>query len=84
MGIVGLVLLAVVHIGLYAAYPFKPCRTCKGAGKHRAPLALAYRPCRRCGGSGLRLRTGRRAWNAFTRTRRNRRAAANNRRHLGN
>ena len=80
IGIVGLFVLAVVHIGLYAAYPFKTCRTCKGTGKHRAALALAYRYCHPCGGSGMRLRTGRKVWNAFTRTRRNRRAATNNRR----
>jgi hypothetical protein len=80
VGIVGLALLATFHIGLYATHPFKPCRTCKGAGNHRSPLAVAYRPCRRCGGSGMRLRTGRKAWNAFTRIRRNHRAATNNRR----
>ena len=57
-----------------AVFPFKRCRTCKGAGHHKSRLIRAYRPCRRCGGSGMRLRIGRKAWNAITRTRRNLRA----------
>ncbi|MBP2340201.1 hypothetical protein JOF41_006379 [Saccharothrix coeruleofusca] len=73
VGVVGLALLVVVHLGLYAAYPFKRCRSCQGSGHHRAPLTRAYRPCRRCHGEGMRLRTGRKAWNALARNRRNRR-----------
>ncbi|WP_306743686.1 hypothetical protein [Saccharothrix yanglingensis] len=80
----GLLLLSTVHIGLYATHPFKPCRTCKGKGNHRSPLALAYRPCRPCGGSGMRLRTGRRLWNTFTRVRRSRRDNARNVQRPGN
>ncbi|MBB5807042.1 hypothetical protein F4560_006810 [Saccharothrix ecbatanensis] len=56
-----------------AVWPFKRCRACSGAGHHKSRVIRAYRPCRRCGGSGMRLRIGRKAWNAFTRTRRNRR-----------
>ncbi|MFI9011014.1 hypothetical protein ACIGNX_27645 [Actinosynnema sp. NPDC053489] len=57
-----------------AVWPFKRCRACNGAGHHKSRLIRAYRPCRRCDGSGMRLRAGRKVWNAFTRTRRNLRA----------
>ncbi|PPK65834.1 hypothetical protein CLV40_11296 [Actinokineospora auranticolor] len=56
-----------------AIWPFKRCRRCKGAGRHRAPLIRAFRPCRLCSGSGYRLRVGRRVHNAWTRVRRDRR-----------
>lgn len=38
-------------------HPYKPCRTCKGSGKHRGWLfEHAFRACDRCHGSGRELR----------------------------
>ncbi|MEV0647494.1 hypothetical protein AB0I28_19720 [Phytomonospora sp. NPDC050363] len=53
----------VILAGLYAVHcliwPFKPCRTCRGAPKNRGPFSQAYKLCRRCKGRGGRIRTGR-------------------------
>jgi hypothetical protein len=58
-------------------WPFKRCRRCHGTGRHQAPIIRAYRPCDACKGTGMRLRIGRRAWNAWTRVNRARRADRN-------
>ena len=70
-----LILVTLCYLVTCGVWPFKPCRTCKGTGRFRSALLGAVRLCRRCKGTGLRLRLGRRAWNAATRLRRARRAA---------
>lgn len=50
-------------------WPFKACRKCGGAARHRSPTGKAFRLCRRCGGTGRRLRFGRKAWNFYRRLR---------------
>jgi hypothetical protein len=54
------------YIALCAIWPFKACRTCHGTGHILGPFG-GIRLCRRCHATGLRLRLGRRIWNAFTR-----------------
>ncbi|MGW5642214.1 hypothetical protein ACWEV3_11010 [Saccharopolyspora sp. NPDC003752] len=55
-------------------WPFKACRTCRGAGRIRSPFLRSYRLCTVCKATGLRLRAGRKAYNAARRlTRANRR-----------
>jgi hypothetical protein len=40
-------------------HPYRPCRRCKGAGKHfGAVFGFAHRPCRWCGGFGRKPRFG--------------------------
>jgi len=40
-------------------HPYRPCRRCKGAGKHfGAVFSSTYRPCGRCGGFGRKPRLG--------------------------
>ncbi|MEU8201519.1 hypothetical protein [Streptosporangium sp. NPDC049046] len=62
-----LILAALAWLAFYllrcALAPFGPCRRCDGEGKHAPRLGSKRRYCRRCDGTGLRLRTGRRAWN---------------------
>lgn len=60
-----LLLLAVTlgYLLVCAVWPFTPCRRCGGYGRHHGPMR-GIRLCRHCDGSGLRLRMGRRAWNA--------------------
>ena len=48
-------------------WPFKACRTCRGTGKLRAPFGRALRYCPACRHTGLRLRAGRKAYNALHR-----------------
>jgi hypothetical protein len=43
-------------------WPYRTCRHCGGFG-----LLTVTRLCRHCDGTGLRLRLGRRIWNALTR-----------------
>lgn len=54
------------YLGLCLIWPFKACRRCGGAGQHFGPFG-GIRPCGHCDGTGLRLRLGRRAWDAFRR-----------------
>jgi hypothetical protein len=56
------------------AFPYKACRSCRGRGIFRSSILGAIRDCRRCDGSGRVLRVGRRAYNAWSRTRRAMRA----------
>jgi hypothetical protein len=65
-----LLLLTFGYLGTCAVWPFAPCRRCSGAGRFRSRLGRLYRLCRRCDGTGLRLRLGRRLWNAVQRLRR--------------
>jgi hypothetical protein len=58
--------VALGHAFSCAIWPYKACRTCDGDGRITGPLG-GIRLCRRCDGTGLRLRLGRRAWNAFRR-----------------
>lgn len=64
----------IVTIGYFATcaiWPFRSCRRCHGSGKLHSPLfKKALRLCPACNGSGLRLRVGRKAWNAYRRLRR--------------
>jgi DnaJ-class molecular chaperone len=64
--IVLILTLIAVTLGYAAAcwlWPFRACRRCDGAGKHRSPSGRAFRYCHRCKGTGARLRLGRRVWN---------------------
>jgi Zn finger protein HypA/HybF involved in hydrogenase expression len=51
---------------LCAVKPFAPCRKCAGRGE--VERFGKVRTCPRCRGKRLRLRTGRRAHNAWRRT----------------
>jgi DnaJ-class molecular chaperone len=60
-----LTLGALITIGLTGyllsvrRHPYRPCRRCKGAGKHfGAIFGATYRPCTRCGGFGRKTRFG--------------------------
>lgn len=67
LAMISLVLWLVSYAALCWAKPFAPCRKCKGAGETNSWLGA--RTCRRCRGHKLRLRVGRRAHNAWRRTR---------------
>jgi hypothetical protein len=54
------------YLGLCLVWPFKACRRCRGHGQFHG-LFGGIRLCGHCDGTGLRLRLGRRAWNAFRR-----------------
>jgi hypothetical protein len=54
------------YLGLCLVWPFKACRRCHGHGQFHG-LFGGIRLCGHCDGTGLRLRLGRRAWNAFRR-----------------
>ena len=61
--------LLIVTLGYCAScliWPYRICRRCDGYGQ-RYGLFGVVRPCRHCDGTGLRLRLGRRIWNAATR-----------------
>lgn len=61
------VLLALVgYVALCAVQPFARCRKCAGRGE--VERFGKVRTCPRCRGKRLRLRTGRRAHNAWRRT----------------
>ncbi|MCO1582031.1 hypothetical protein M8C13_40410 [Crossiella sp. SN42] len=54
------------------AFPFRPCRACKGMGRHlNRGVFGGIRLCTACKATGLKLRAGRKAWNYLRRTRRN-------------
>ena len=64
--------VAVVTFGYALSclfWPFGACRWCHGAGKHKSPAGRSYRVCRWCDATGLRLRLGRRVFNAVRRLR---------------
>ncbi|MEV6651191.1 hypothetical protein [Streptomyces sp. NPDC051219] len=64
----GLILAAALYYAaLCALKPFGTCRKCEGSGKVKR--FKTTKTCPRCRGRRLRLRIGRRAWNAWTRTR---------------
>lgn len=51
----------VLYVLMCVVFPFGTCRTCRGTGKHRAPIFHSmFRECRRCHGTGRRVRLGRR------------------------
>jgi hypothetical protein len=71
--------LVVVCLGLAAAYlvscvlyPYRRCRICDGRGHHLSSFLRVIRPCARGEGTGCQLRTGRRAYDAWQRSRRRR------------
>ncbi|ACU34147.1 hypothetical protein [Actinosynnema mirum] len=74
--------ITVGYLLTCAIWPFKRCRKCRGAGRHRSPVMRAYRTCGHCRGDGYRLRIGRHVWNALTRNGRARRANRKNRKDL--
>ena len=40
-------------------HPFRPCRMCRGTGRHRGSFyTRTHRPCRACGGNGRAERLG--------------------------
>jgi hypothetical protein len=54
------------YLMMCAIWPFKACRRCDGIGMFHGPFG-GIRLCGICDGTGLRLRLGRRMWNAFQR-----------------
>lgn len=61
-----LLIVTLGYIGTCVIWPFKACRRCHGTGRlHSALLLGAYRLCPHCEATGLRLRIGRRVWNAY-------------------
>lgn len=64
-------ILTLGYAAWCAVFPFRPCRWCKGAGKHRSPIGRTYRLCHHCGATGLRVRWGRRLY-TYLRTERTR------------
>ncbi|RKT84859.1 hypothetical protein SAMN05421805_10152 [Saccharopolyspora antimicrobica] len=62
--------IIVVTLGYFvtcAIWPFKACRACHGEGKFRSPFLRSFRLCTACKATGLRLRAGRKAYNALRR-----------------
>jgi len=59
--------VALGYIGLCVVWPFTACRHCHGLGQFHGPFG-GIRLCGTCEGTGLRLRLGRRIWNAVRRT----------------
>lgn len=66
-----LIVLTLGYLGLCWIWPFRPCRHCRGYGRFTGPMR-GIRLCRRCDGTGLKLRAGRRVWNAGAKTYRDR------------
>lgn len=64
--IVTATLIAAVFIYVLLCWilPFGRCRACSGIGNRRTLLLRRVTSCRRCKGTGLRLRIGRRLYNA--------------------
>lgn len=54
------------YLTLCLIWPFKTCRRCGGLGRYHGPFH-GIRLCGHCDGAGLRLRLGRRIWNAIRR-----------------
>jgi hypothetical protein len=49
----------VLYLISLRLHPWRNCRKCGGAGKHRgAMFSYAHRSCTRCGGNGRRARLG--------------------------
>jgi hypothetical protein len=47
------------HLVSVRLHPFRPCRRCRGAGRHFGRVfGTAHRPCRWCGGLGRKPRLG--------------------------
>ncbi|GAB4050188.1 hypothetical protein [Catellatospora paridis] len=65
--IVTLTLIAAtfVYVLLCWILPFARCRACHGTGIRRTILLRRVTICRRCKGARMRLRIGRRVYNAF-------------------
>ncbi|GIG01271.1 hypothetical protein [Catellatospora citrea] len=55
----------LIYVSLCWIRPFGRCHACKGTGIRRTILLRKVTTCRRCKGSRLRLRVGRRVYNAF-------------------
>ncbi|MFC5911756.1 hypothetical protein [Streptacidiphilus monticola] len=74
LAIACLFIATLSYAAMCAAKPFATCRKCAGLGHTirttRSGKPKPGKPCRRCRTTGLRLRIGRRAWNAYTRNRR--------------
>lgn len=63
------ILITLGYVASCGIYPYKACRTCGGRGQFVSRFFRAIRDCRRCGGAGRQLRAGRKAYNAWIRTR---------------
>ena len=59
-------LITLGYVASCVLWPFKACRRCEGLGQIAGPFG-GIRLCRHCDATGLRLRLGRRVWNAFRR-----------------
>ena len=78
LAMLAIAILAVVtfgYVGMCAGAPFTRCRRCNGFGfattTDRKGRPQRGKSCRRCKATGLRVRLGRRAWNAYHRTHHN-------------
>ncbi len=58
--------VTVGYLGLCLVWPYKACRRCQGYGRFHGPFG-GIRLCPSCDATGLRLRAGRRVWNAIRR-----------------
>lgn len=61
-----LIIVTVGYLLLCMFLPVRRCRRCQGMGRIRTRFG-GIRACGRCRGHGLRIRTGRRAWNWLAR-----------------
>ncbi|GAA4051155.1 hypothetical protein [Nonomuraea soli] len=64
-GILAVTLWALGYAAACATSPFARCNRCGGRGKTLTARGHLKRFCRRCKGTGLRLRWGRRLFNAL-------------------
>jgi hypothetical protein len=60
--------LAAGYVLACVIFPYAACRWCGGSGKHPSPSGKAWRVCRRCKGRALRVRLGRRVFDALRST----------------
>lgn len=62
-----LICAPLAYVAACAFWPFKACRRCHGTGALRNPIFGGVRLCPSCDASGLRLRLGRRIFDAYRR-----------------
>jgi DnaJ-class molecular chaperone len=58
---------AVGYVARCALRPWKPCPHCQGTGRVVSRTGRGGHLCHRCDATGLRLRSGRKAWNTYRR-----------------
>jgi len=66
--LLALAFLAVVgYVARCVLRPWKPCPHCHGTGRVASRTGRGGHMCHRCDATGIRLRSGRKAWNAYRR-----------------